>query len=158
MIFSEHINLIISKIKLQLKTIDLIPSSFNPVETPVGIDRDMLDELISEWETDKLTMTPKECLDELISDQVALKDYIELFSKEIKELTMLEYTNPKSVHKIMDVIGTKGVLNTDNGLCIFEDNKDFKLKKTDWLVINCGQKSIIDKDEKHLYDSFLSNL
>lgn len=52
-----------------------------------------------------------------------------------------QYTNPASVHRIMDLIGTKGVNNTEGGLYIYQSNprvrlKDHLVNKGQWIVLN----------------------
>ena len=58
----------------------------------------------------------------------------------------------------MDVIGTKGVLNSENGLNIYTDRQDFKLAKTNWLMIHGNAWFVIDKNEKATYDLFLKSV
>ena len=65
----------------------------------------------------------------------------------------LQYTNPESVHKIMDVIGTKGVNNSPEGLYIIRDEQvHLKLKKREWLVVDGSNLSVMtNANKKALY-------
>ena len=49
--------------------------------------------------------------------------------------TAIQYTTPDSVKEIMDIIGTKGVNNSDDGLWIFRGDGDFKVYKGNYLLI-----------------------
>jgi hypothetical protein len=47
----------------------------------------------------------------------------------------VEYTDPSSVHKIFDMLGSsKGINNSDEGLYIFTPDLSFKAKKGDYVV------------------------
>jgi len=155
---NETVDSIILKIKEQLKIVDLIPRSFEPIEIATGINRDALEDIIALCESNISPINKSMHYNELDSFKITLEDYIKLYSNEIKNLIFMEYTDPSSVHKIMDTIGTTGVLNTDQGLCIFRVGTDLKLDKTDWLVDNTRYLDKIDKLEKSKYDLFLKSI
>jgi hypothetical protein len=154
----KQIENIISLIKEKLIIVNLIPTNFEPIQTPSGIDLDSLETLISEFENNVLSESEHDTFNELNSFDFTLKEYIKLFSEEIKALTILEYTTPKSVHTIMDYIGTKGVNNTENGLCVFSDNNDLKLNKGDWIAVRANHNYVVSKEEKNEYDLFIEKI
>lgn len=143
-------------IKSQLQTISLIPDSFDTRQAPMGIDRDLLDEITSEYERGEFNRSMSEYLDYFKDVDITLLEYIKVFSEEMKGLQFLQYTNPKSVLSIMDVIGSKGVLNTDNGLKLYEQG--LELNKTEWLVKNNDVLTVITSTDKDDYDIFIKNI
>lgn len=155
---SKDIDAIVLTIKEQLKTVDLIPKDFEPSETPMGIDRDILEESIYNWEHQVEFGKDVSILKDFKSFSTTLDEYISLFKKEIGELIFLEYTDPQSVHKIMDVIGTTGVLNTDQGLFICRPHLELTLDDTDYIVDNGRYISKITAVEKEKYDKFITVL
>lgn len=48
----------------------------------------------------------------------------------------IQYDGPDSVHKIMDVIGTQGVTNSEDGLYIFRFDPPLKVNKGEWVIIS----------------------
>jgi hypothetical protein len=142
-------------VKAQLKIVDLIPAAFEPIETAMGFDRDMLESLIYEWDHGKYTLTKPKYLGEFSDYHWTLKDYIALYVNEIKALGLYEYTDPASVHVIMDAIGTTGVLNTDNGLIINRSPLSLLLAKGEWLASNAGRLSKVSATDYHQYGHFI---
>lgn len=41
---------------------------------------------------------------------------------------------PMSVDKVMDIIGTQGVNNTPDGLCIFRPDAELRAEKGEWVI------------------------
>ena len=151
----EQINTLIDEINKKIQIARLIPESFDPRETPMGIDLDHFQEMECHWNINQLHDTPESYLAYFSDIDQTLVDYLDLFLFEIMGIIFLQYTNPKSVHKIMDHIGTKGVLNSDTGLNIFRDDFEAKFQKTEWLVIAREKLSKITNEEKQKYDNFL---
>lgn len=145
---------IIGKIEEQLLIVERIPTSFEPLQTPTGIDRDLLDEKTSEWKSGELSDSVESYLAYFKDIQETLVEYIALFKSEISGLKMLEYTTPKSVQEIMDKIGTKGVLNSEFGLSIIRGELVLRLQKEEWLVVNGEHLTVISDSEKQSYDTF----
>lgn len=61
---------------------------------------------------------------------------------------MIRYTDPASVEKIMDMIGTKGVLNSPEGLNIFRDERGDcpKIMKGQWVDFVDGKVRVYRTD------------
>ena len=45
------------------------------------------------------------------------------------------YRGPKSVRKIMDMVGTKGILNSEDGLYIFRTDPPLRFRKGETVVV-----------------------
>lgn len=149
-------NMIQSKKLLQV--IDSIPCLFESRETAFGIDRDSLESLIYDVEHSKSEQTDDVILEELIDFNFTLKEYIELYYKEINNLVFRKYTDVNSVSVIFDTFGSKGFLNTEDGLCLFKDEYELKLNKNEWLVYDSVRFTKVDDEEKLTYDLFLKNV
>jgi hypothetical protein len=157
--FIEHIQMskkqeLIQQAKELFFKIDSIPSSFETHETLSGLDRDWAFEVIDETQVDENDKPLESSIEDLISIIDTIKAYVDSHLSEIKKLIFLQYTSPKSVHLIMDEIGTKGVMNSENGLNIFRD-KELFLKKKNWLVKHNKSLYVITDDEYLEYQIFI---
>ena len=151
---NTQIKKIIEDINSKFVIIDLIPYSFDTLQAPMGIDKDLLDEVIYDCESGSTNeMKEVDIISYLNDTNETLADYIKLHKCEAERLVFLEYTNPESVQSIMDVIGTQGVLNSPEGLNIFRKH-ELKLQKKQWLVKNNDYLFVIEASDKTNYDSF----
>lgn len=139
-----------------LKKIDSIPKSFDFNDSVVGIDRDYFDQIESEFTSGNLEHELHYYFENFSMIEETLQDYIKSFEEELKSLIFLKYTNKESVLKIMDVIGSKGVLNSEDGLFIFTKS-DLKISKNEYLVVNKDLYFAINEVEKQKYDLYKSN-
>jgi hypothetical protein len=137
---------LIAKAKDLFSKIDMIPKSFDPMGTPMGVDRDWAFDVIDETQMDENDCSIESSIDDLDSIVDILDSYLKLHLEEISNLVFLQYDTPSSVHEIMDAIGTRGVSNSEDGLNIFRE-KHYKLNKTDYLVIQGDSFYVIDKEE-----------
>lgn len=155
---NTQIKKIIEDINSKFVIINLIPDSFDTLQAPMGIDKDLLDEIIYDCKSGSTNeMKEVDIISYLNDTNETLADYIKLHKCEAERLIFLEYTNPESVHSIMDVIGTKGVLNSPEGLNIFRE-QELKLQKKQWLVKNNDYLFIIEGIEKKDYDVFIKSV
>lgn len=145
---------LISKARELFSKIDMIPKSFEPMGTPMGLDRDWAFNVIDEDQMDENDCTVESSIDDLSSIVDTLDSYLKLHLEEISNLVFLQYDTPSSVHDIMDAIGTRGVSNSENGLNVFRE-KELKLNKTDYLVKQADILYVIDTEEYVLYQKLL---
>lgn len=151
----EKIKEIKDLILVQLSKVDLIPKTFSPVSTPMGIDRDILEKYIYDIENNVLLSSDFQLyLTNLQSFHSVLDDYLKLHLNEIERCSKIQYTNPRSVNLIMDLIGTKGVLNSENGLNIFR-TPELHLNKLDYLFILDDHFFVVTNSDKKNYDNFV---
>lgn len=150
----QVIKTLIAEINVRLTIISEIPESFDTLQTPVGIDRDLLDEIVYDCENDNTeSMKAEDIVDYLKNVKTTLEDYIQVFKTEAERLVFMQYNTPETVHAIMDVIGTKGVLNSPEGLNIYRTS-ELHLNKGEYLVKNNDYLFVIKEDDKQNYDSF----
>jgi hypothetical protein len=145
---------LIQQAKTLFLKVDLIPLSFNSHNSLSGLDRDWAFNVIDETQIDENDNPIESSIEDLNSIIDTIKEYVNAHLKEIKALIFLQYSTPKSVHLIMDEIGTKGVLNSDNGLSILRD-KVLLLQKKNWLVKQNKFLYVITNEEYLKYQNFI---
>lgn len=151
---NQVIKSIIEEINVRLSIVAVIPESFDTLQAPVGIDRDLLDEIIHDCKTNNTKeMKEADIIDYLENMRTTLEDYIKAFKTEAERLVFMQYQTPETVNDIMAVIGSNGVLNTPDGLNIYRTS-DLHLKKGEYLVKNNDYLFVIKEDDKKNYDSF----
>lgn len=151
---NQVIKSIIEEINVRLSIVAVIPESFDTLQAPVGIDRDLLDEIIHDCKTNNTKeMKESDIIDYLENMRTTLEDYIKAFKTEAERLVFMQYQTPETVKDIMAVIGSNGVLNTPDGLNIYRTS-DLHLNKGEYLVKNKDYLFVIKEDDKKNYDSF----
>ena len=151
---NQVIKSIIEEINVRLSIVDVIPESFDTLQAPIGIDRDLLEEIIYDCKTENTKeMKETDIIDYLENMRTTLEEYIKAFKTEVKRLVFMQYQTPETVKDIMAVIGSKGILNTPEGLNIYRIN-DLHLNKGEYLVKNNDYLFVIKEEDKKNYDSF----
>jgi hypothetical protein len=151
---NQVIKSIIEEINVRLSIVAVIPESFDTLQAPVGIDRDLLDEIIHDCKTDNTKeMKEADIIDYLENMRITLEDYIKAFKTEAERLVFMKYQTPETVKYIVAVIGSEGVLNTSDGLNIYRTS-DLHLNKGEYLVKNNDYLFVITEEDKKNYDLF----
>lgn len=151
----KEIKVKINQIENQLITIDLIPSSFEPIQTACGIDRDHLEEMIFEFKNDSLTKPIEKYLKSFESVTFTLKEYIDLYFNEINRLKIIQYKSKDSIHEINKAIAPLKAELIANTVVIKKQYSDTIVNPSDFITINQGFISVITQNDKKEYDMFI---